>query len=396
MTDKNIKFGEFIALMALYVALMAMSIDTILPALSIIGNEFGVTNENHAQYIIGVLFLGFTFGQIFYGPLADSFGRKKTVYVGVIIFIIGNILCTHTEEFSLMLLGRFLQGFGAASPRIMAVAITRDLYKGREMARVISFIMTIFLIIPVVAPSFGQSILFVASWKTIFNIFLLAAVIIMIWTYFRLPETLKKTDIKKFNFKVIIQDFSIVLKNKITLGYATCAGLIFGALTGYLISSRQIFQDYFETGELFPLYFAASAISLGIASLINSAIVRKYGMRLICEIGIIATIAMSAIFLPLSFMQDQMPLWVFMIYILITFFCLGLQFGNLNALAMEPMGHYAGTASSVVGFISSGVSVATGTLIGQSYNNTLHPMFIGFLILSSFSFMILKLLKKEN
>lgn len=392
---KKIPFAEFIGLMALYVALMAMSIDTILPALSIIGRELNVIDENHTQYIIGILFLGFTFGQIIYGPISDSFGRRFTIYAGLVIFIIGNILSINAENYSMMLLGRFLQGFGAASPRITSMAVIRDLYKGREMARVMSFIMTVFIIIPVIAPSIGQAILLVTSWRVIFRIFLVAAIIALFWTYFRLPETLKTQDIKPFNLPTIWNDFCIVISNKITLRYTICAGLVFGALIGYLNCSRQIFQDYFHTGESFPLYFALSALSIGAASIVNSMIVRRYGMKLICHYALLVTIIMSAIFLILSMQENQMPIWQFMTYMIVVFFCMGLLFGNLNALAMEPMGHYAGIASSVVGALSSGISVIIGTLIGQSYNQSLIPMFAGFLLLS-ISSLVLSLRLKDK
>lgn len=355
-----------------------------------------MVGENKTQYVIGILFLGFTFGQIIYGPLADSFGRKSTVYMGLAIYMIGNILSLTADNFAMMLFGRFLQGFGAASPRITSVAIIRDLYKGREMARVMSFIMTVFIIIPVIAPSIGQAILLVASWRVIFMIFLVASLIAILWTHFRLPETLKKADARPFNLKTILHDFRIVISNKITLGYAICAGLVFGALIGYLNSSRQIFQDYFGVGKAFPLYFAISALSIGAASILNSLIVRRFGMKIICHYALIITMIISVIFLPISIQVDQMPIWLFMIYMLITFFCVGLLFGNLNALAMEPMGHYAGIASSVVGALSSAISAFIGTMIGQAYNNSVTPMIAGFLLLSSCSFSLMLWVKSKD
>jgi DHA1 family bicyclomycin/chloramphenicol resistance-like MFS transporter len=377
--------------MALYVALMAMSIDMILPALSLMGKEFGVADENKMQYVIGVLFLGFTFGQIIYGPLADSFGRKPTIYIGLFIFVIGDILSIISHDFRIMLIGRFLQGFGAASPGIVSMAVIRDLYKGREMARVMSFIMTIFIIIPVIAPSIGQAILLIASWRVLFEIFLSAALIATIWTFLRLPETLKPQDVRPFNLPTIWKDFCTVISNKITLGYTICAGLVFSALIGYLTSSRQIFQDYFQVGDLFPLYFGISALSIGASSIINSAIVRKYGMKLICHHALIVMIAMSVLFLALSiFQSNQILLWQFMIFAVITFFCLGMLFGNLNALAMEPMGHVAGVASAVIGCLSSGISVIVGSAIGQAYNNSLTPMILGFLLLTIAAFILQK------
>lgn len=390
-------FIEFVTLMALYVAIMALSIDMILPALFIMGQEFGVTDKNQMQYVIGILFLGFTCGQIIYGPVSDSFGRKPAIYIGLIIFTIGTILSLTATSFHTMLIGRFLQGLGAASPRTTGIAIIRDLYKGREMARVMSFVMTIFILIPIIAPSLGQLILLVASWRVLFIIFLATGLIAMTLTFFRLPETLKQQDIRPFNAKAIWGDFCKVISNKITLGYTICAGLAFGAMIGYLTSSRQIFQDYFQVGELFPLYFGTSALSIGIASFTNSMIVRRLGMKVICHHALMVMMTMSALFLPLVILQGStVPLWQFMIYILITFFFIGLLFGNLNTLAMEPMGHLAGIASAVVGSLSSGISAVIGTVIGQSFNNTLVPMVTGFLLLTIAAFILQVWLGKRD
>lgn len=392
--QKSIPFPEFVTLMALYVALMAMSIDMILPALSLIGQEFKIFDENQTQYIISTLFLGFTFGQLIYGPISDSYGRKFTIYIGLILLIIGDILCLISNNFELMLIGRFMQGFGAASPRITSMAVIRDCYKGKEMARVMSFIMTVFIIIPVIAPSVGQAILFVHSWRVMFEIFLAAGLIAAIWTYFRLPETLKKKDIKPFNIKTISKDLRIVIKNKTTMIYTICAGLVFGALIGYLTSSRQIFQEYFGTGKLFSLYFGLGALSIGISSIVNSMIVRRSGMKLICQRALIVMILVSLLFIIVSILEDsQIPLWQFMIFVFIIFFCVGLLFGNLNALAMEPMGHLAGIASTVIGCVSSAISVVIGTLIGQFYNGTPIPLISSYLLLTSVAFILQRQVK---
>lgn len=383
--------------MALYVALMAMSIDMVLPSLFLMGKEFGITDQNQMQYVIGILFLGFTFGQIIYGPVADSFGRKPTVYFGLIIFAVGNILSITAQDYSTMLFGRFLQGFGAASPRIVSIAIIRDLYKGRDMAQVMSFIMTIFIIIPVIAPSIGQALLMVVSWRFLFGIFLAAAIIATIWTFTRLPETLKKEDVRPFNLPSIWKDFLVVVSNKYALGYTICTGLVFSALVGYLTSCRQIFQDYFQVGKLFPIYFGISALSIGASSIVNSMIVKKYGMKLICRNALILMMFMSALLIFISIsQQQQLHLWQFMIFAIVNFFAVEMLFGNLNALAMEPMGHVAGVAAAVTGFLSSGISAIIGSAIGQSYNNTLTPIFCDFLLLTSAALFLQLWLEKKK
>lgn len=400
-TKKTVSLAEFIALMALFVSLTAMSIDMVLPALSLIGTDLGVSDGNHTQYIISSLFVGFTVGQLVTGPMADSFGRKFVVYLGLSVFIVGSILCLIASDFSIMLFGRLLQGIGAAAPRNISLTMTRDKYQGRDMARVSSFVMAIFILVPVLAPSFGQAILFFVSWRFIFGIFLIAALITTALTYFRLPETLKPEDKKPFSIKSILHGASKVIGNKTTLGYTICAGLIFGALVGYLNLSRQIFQDYYQVGARFSLYFSVSAISIGVSSIFNSTIVKRYGMNLICHYALLVMIITTALFLIFFFwlpeqQLEQIPIWAFMTYITIIFFCLGLLFGNLNAMAMEPMGHFAGIASGIIGSLSSAISVVIGTIIGQSYNNTLQPLIIGFLILSITSFTLQHFLPKTS
>jgi len=400
-TDKVVSLGEFIALMAMFVSLTAMSIDMVLPALSLIGTELNAGDGNHTQYIISSLFVGFTLGQLVTGPIADSFGRKFAVYLGLAIFIIGSALCLVSTSFPIMLVGRSLQGLGAAAPRIISLTMTRDKYQGRDMARVSSFVMAVFILVPVIAPSFGQAILFFVSWRFIFGIFLIAALSITALTYFRLPETLKLEDKKPFSVKAIWHGTCKVMSNKTTLGYTICAGLIFGALVGYLNLSRQIFQDYYQVGARFSLYFSVSAISIGASSIFNSAIVKRYGMRLICHYALLIMIVVTTLFLIFFFWisnqsLEQVPIWAFMGYITIIFFCLGLLFGNLNAMAMEPMGHFAGIASGIIGSLSSAISVIIGTVIGQSYNNSLQPLIIGFLALSIAAFTLQHFLPKSG
>lgn len=378
-----IGFAEFVTLMALYMAITALSIDTVLPALSLIGDELKISHINHSQYVISFLFLGLTVGQIIYGPLADSFGRKKSVYAGMSLFLAGCALSYISHSFELMLAGRFLQGMGAAATRIVSVAIVRDTFHGREMARVMSFAMAIFIFVPAIAPTIGEIILSFASWHSIFLLFMLVACIIISWTHFRIIETLKPEDKRPFELRSIAVGIAVALRTKITLCYTICAGLIFGTLVGFISSARQIFQDYYHAGEKFALYFALTAMTIGAASIVNSQIVRHLGMRRIASYGLLGMIVSSAAFLAALALQGfHAPLWQFMLYMPSAFFFLGLLFGNFNALAMEPMGHMAGIGSAVVGCLSSAISLVLGTLIGQAYNDTLIPLTLGFLSLS--------------
>lgn len=389
MGEKKIPFGEFIVLMAMMMSVTALSIDTILPAMGHMASELGAKTENQAQYIISFLFLGFTFGQIIYGPLSDSYGRKSVIYAGLEIFIFGTVLCLMSTNFTLMLVGRLLQGFGVASTRTISVAMIRDLYHGREMARIMSIIMAVFIIVPAIAPSIGQAIIFYSHWRMIFVMYLIVAVLVLVWMFFRLEETLKPQFRKDFSFKTIAHGVKEVVKDPITRGYTICAGLVFGALVGYLTCAQQIFSEYFHAGDYFAAYFAMLALSLGAASILNSAIVRRFGMRRISHYALIAVIAIGLVLCALEIISGHhMPLWQFMMCAMGIFFFMGLLFGNLNAAAMEHMGHIAGVASAVIGAVSSAISVAAGSMIGQFYDGTILPLGIGFVCLATVSFCV--------
>lgn len=395
-SQRIISFREFVLLSAMLMAITAMSIDTILPALPYIGSALRVADPNHAQYVVSFLFLGFTSGQILYGPFSDSFGRKPTIYAGFFFFILGSLLCLTAASFPMMLAGRLLQGFGAAAPRVVSISIARDLYVGRDMARVMSFVMAVFIFVPVIAPSIGEGILWIASWHWIFVLFIAMAVIAGAWVFFRLPETLHAEDKRPFAINAIWAGMKEVFKNKTTMIYTVCAGFVFAGLIGYISSVQQVFQDYFQVGKMFPLYFAVSALSIGAASLVNSAIVRRFGMHLLSFWALVAMIAASALFLVYCLSVPRVPLIAFMLYAPSLFFAVGLLFGNLNAMAMEPMGHQAGIASAVIGCISSAISVALGTIIGQSFNDTLIPLVTGFLVMSAASFLLLSYESRKN
>jgi MFS transporter, DHA1 family, multidrug resistance protein len=375
-------FSEFITLMAMMVSITALSLDAVLPILSVVGEELSLKDDNQAQYIIGTLLFGLTLGQLLYGPLADSFGRKLSVYIGLLIFVGGSILSFSATSFSVMLIGRFLQGFGAAAPRISSIAIVRDRFTGREMARVMSFVMAVFIFVPVIAPALGELVLSISHWRMIFALFVAMAVFIAAWMTLRLPETLKPHDRHPFNLKEIVKSLKIVVANKQTLGHTVSAGLVFSCLIAYLSCARQIYQDYYHTGHLFAFYFALSALSVGVASLINSAIVRRLGMHRISRFALIVLIGVSTLFLVANLIvSDQVPLSYFMLFAVLAFFTLGLLFGNLNAMAMEPMGHQAGIASSIIGALTSAISTVLGGLVGQAYDMTLIPLTLGFLVM---------------
>ena len=372
------------------VSLVALSIDSMLPALPEIGRDLGVQRENDNQLIISMLFLGMAMGQIVYGPLSDSTGRKPAIYLGFGLFMVGCILCLFATNFTIMLTGRVLQGAGAAGPRIVTTALIRDQYKGPAMARVMSFVMAVFILVPVFAPALGQGILIVAHWRAIFGLFLLLALIAVIWFAFRQPETLPIDRRIPFSLARIMTAVSTVFASRPALGNALAMGFVFGTFIGYLSSTQQIFQIQYGLGTRFPLFFAILALSIGCAALLNGRLVLRFGMRplSIWSLRILSTL--SAVFWIIAYARaGHPPLWLLMTYLIITFLCIGVLFGNLNALAMEPLGHIAGVGASVVATLSTFISLILGTVIGQSYNGTILPLVAGFAVLSALSLIIM-------
>lgn len=387
----SLKFMESVALIAMMMSLAALSIDAVLPALPVIGNELGVQHQNANQLIISLLFLGMSAGQIIYGPLSDATGRKPAIYTGFVIFISGTLLSLFATCFTTMLTGRVLQGLGAASTRIVSIAIVRDQYEGQKMARVMSFVMTVFILIPILAPALGQLMLDVSGWRSIFGLFLSLSLFSLSWFTLRLPETLKKEKRTPFTIKRIIAAVSEILGIRQAFAYTIVSGLVFGSFLGYLNSSQQILQVLYGLGERFPLYFGMLAIAFGAATLMNSKLVMIFSMQQLVLRAMQFLVVCSAIYFLVALSQNGYPpLWSFILYLMPLFFAIGILFGNLNALAMEPLGHIAGIGASTVGSISTFTALVIGTVIGQSYNGTILPLVLGFLLLGTASLGVMR------
>ena len=375
-------------------SLVALSIDAMLPALPEIGRDLGVQRDNDNQLIISLLFLGLAGGQLIYGPISDRTGRKPAIYAGYGLFIIGCLLSLLATSFPMMLVGRVIQGIGVAGPRIVTIALVRDQYEGRAMARVMSFVMTVFILVPIIAPAVGQGLLLVAHWRAIFGLYLGLALMTGLWFALRQPETLSPDRRIPFSWRRIAAAIREILANRIAFGYTLAAGLVSGAFIGYLNSAQQIFQDQYKLGPQFPLYFAILALSLGSASFLNARLVMRYGMRPLSSRSLLAMAGFSILFGAIAYvLAGHPPLWALMTYFLLTFFCVGILFGNLNALAMEPLGHIAGVGAAVVGALSTLISLLLGTLIGQGYNGTVLPLVGGFMILSIASGIVMRWIK---
>lgn len=384
---------EFIVMMAVLMSVVAISIDAMLPALGVIGKALEITHPNQAQYIISSIFIGMAIGQLICGPLSDALGRKKVLYGGLSLYLAGSAICLASTNIGIMLIGRFIQGLGVAGPYISCMSIIRDKFSGRLMAKVMSLVMMIFIMIPVIAPALGQTIIMLSSWQYIFVLYIFYALGIMAWITFRLEETLPPQQRVPFRLSTIIAGTKTVLTNRQTIAYTTCMGCMFGALIGDLNSAQQIFQVQFGVGEMFVVYFGLQALAFGVSSLMNSRWVERLGMRYICLRALTVMSASSIIFLAIHFIVP-IQFWMFFVYGVILLLCVGLLFGNLNALALEPMGHIAGIASAIIGALSNFIAIPIGTVIGQLYDGTLIPMVTGFSILG-ISALVIMILARE-
>ena len=380
---------EFISLMAVMAALDAFSIDGIMPALSQIDTDLGITVENHRQYVITFLFLGFSIGVLIYGFLADQFGRKWPTLAGYSIFIVGTLSCIFADNFSLLLAGRLMQGLGAAGPYVLSIAIVRDLYKGREMARIMSLIMMIFIGVPIIAPFIGQTIMWISSWRGIFVVLALFALLSMLWFSIRQKETLSFDKRVPLSVSVISRSIGEILTNRQTLSYLLGLGAVSGAFIAYLSTGQQVFQEIYGLGAKFPIVFASLASTFGVSSWFNSRWVESIGAARLVHRALLGVIAVSILFLLLYlWWQDSPPLWGYIAYMAAVMFCFGLLFGNMTSLALEPMGHIAGSASSVVSSFSTLLSILLAMLIGSQLNTNVYPIVIGFALLAGVAWIL--------
>lgn len=388
---------EFVALMAALMSLVALSIDAMLPALSQIGESLGTENPNENQLIISTIFLGMSLGLMIYGPLSDSYGRKNSLFLGIAIFLVGTVISLFSADFTIMLVGRVLQGFGAASCRVVSMAMIRDKFEGPEMGKIMSLIMMVFIMVPALAPSVGQSILLFAEWRAIFQFIFVFGLASALWLHFRQPETLVPEKRLQFSASVIGAGIMETLKNPISRNYMLAAGVVFGAFVGYLSSSQQIFQIQYGLGDLFSLYFGGLALVIGLSSFANSTLVMKFSMETLCLVSLIVFSSVSIAFYAYTQVTpDELGLIPLMGYLSVVFFCLGILFGNFNAMAVQPLGHIAGVANSVIGSIQTLLSVAIGGAIGQYYDGTAEPMILGFALCGFTTLAIVVYTQKKN
>lgn len=365
--------------MAFMTSLVALSIDAMLPALTQIGSALGSSGAHEDHLIVSLFFLGLALGQLYYGPMSDAKGRRSAILSGLVIFAIGTLICIFAESMTTMLVGRVVQAFGVSGPRIASIALIRDQYAGEAMAKVMSFIMMVFILVPMIAPVFGQAILIWFSWHHIFTSFLLIGSALGLWFFMRQPETLLSENRIPFSWPTLWQSCRFILTHREVMGFTVAMGCVFGAFLAYLSASQTLFQDIYQTGELFPLYFAILAFSIGFASFINGHLVMRLGMHKLSRWALIGVISCALILLVQALYFDGLPpLWSFVSTLFFTFFFVGILFGNLNSMAMEPLGKLAGIGAAIIGSLSSSFSVPIAIFISSFIETSVMPIAIGF------------------
>ncbi len=390
--------AEMVVMIAGLMALNALAIDIMLPALNQIAHAVGLTaadveSDNRQQLIIFSYVLGFGAPQLLWGPITDRFGRRGPLFISLIGYIVMAVFCITIREFHLLLASRFIQGVFSSGARLVAVSIVRDLYAGRQMARFMSLVMTIFMIVPIIAPAFGQVILFVAPWEWIFGVLAIFGVIMLAWTYLRLPETLLPGNRRPLNVLNALGAYSEVIRTPVTFGYMCASGIVFGALFSFIASSQQVFVEVFgRTGD-FAFWFAGIAGMLACANFTNSRLVEKVGMRRISHTALVLFTLLAGVSAISTILFGE-NLYRFYPLFMVTFACFGLMGSNFSALAMEPLGKIAGTASAAYGFATTTVSSLIGMAIGLAYDKSTVPLMTGFVCLGLAALVVVLITEK--
>jgi MFS transporter, DHA1 family, multidrug resistance protein len=384
---------EFVALVATLFASIALSIDAMLPALPQIAAELSPDNTNLAQLVITSFVFGMGVGTLFMGPLSDAFGRKSVILCGLLFYSLAALTCVVAPSLNTLLAARVLQGLGASAARVVAIAMVRDQFQGREMARVMSFVMMIFTLVPAVAPLMGAGVITFAGWREIFIVYVLFAALAALWLWSRQPETLPAAARRPLVLRALWTSLGDVFSHRIVIISIAAQALTSGMLFGTLSSMQGIFEQRFERAETFPLWFAFIALASMFGALVNARIVMRVGMRRVVIATYGAMVALTLAILgmnALGFLPEGLIFGLHILWSVCLFAMMSLTMGNLNALAMEPLGHVAGLAASVITAISTVASVLLAVPIGQLFDGTAIPLMTGVAIYAGMALLVVR------
>jgi MFS transporter, DHA1 family, multidrug resistance protein len=380
MALRPLKTTEFVLLCSAMISLTSFSIDGILPAFRQISHDFELVDIADTQYLISLFFLGMVIGELFVGAISDAIGRKKTIAGGLLIFCIGTLVAMNATSMETILIGRFIQGVGVSGSKVVTRALVRDLYEGEAMARIMSFVMMVFILVPMIAPAVGQVIANAFGWQAIFLAYLIMATGLIFWMGLRQPETLAVADRLPLSGPILLRNALAIFTHRRVLTCAISAGLIFSGTLVYLSFAPTMFFDLYGIDDDFPLYFAILALPIGLSSFLNGKLVMRYGMYRLCMLGLFMMIFVNAAFWITAFAYEGVPpFWLFMSMFFASFGCIGLLFGNINAMGMQSLGRVAGLGSSLMFSLSSLVAVGASVFWGQFYNQTVGPVILAYL-----------------
>lgn len=387
---------EFIALMASLMSLVSLAMDALLPALGVIEKSLSITTPSQSQMLITMTFLGLGIGQLISGPLSDSVGRKPVIYIGFFIFIVASFISTQAQSVEMMLIGRLLQGVGLSAPKTISVAMVRDSASGDHMARVMSFVTVVFILVPAIAPAYGKLLLDSSGWKSIFYSQIVIAILVSIWFAFRQRETLHDEYRIKLKAKLFVEGAKYFAQSRQAMFYTVVLGFMSGAFLVFLSTAQNILGTQFDMEDQFPMLFAIVAASIGASTLLNGMLVVRFGMRRLVMFASVSFSAIALLYVVLFSGAGNPSIYTLMIFLVVLFLNFGFIFGNLSALAMEPLGKIAGIGAAINGFLSTVIAVPVASIIGAYITDTALPLFAGFAISGTLSILLISIYRILN
>ncbi|QZT37141.1 multidrug effflux MFS transporter [Halosquirtibacter xylanolyticus] len=378
MNNSKIKQIEFIAMMASLMALSSLSMDALLPAVNVIGESIGATSQTQGQQLVTMMFLGLGVGQLFTGALSDAMGRKPVIYMGFALFSLASIASIFSPNYEVMIISRFIQGFGVSAPKAVSIAIVRDSYSGDRMAKIMSFISVVFIIIPTVAPSYGMFFLKWFGWQSIFTSQIVFAVIVCLWIAARQYETLPLDERTPFKFTALVRSIRYFFGQKESVLYTVALGMLTGAFLVFLSTAQNILGVQYGLEEMFPKLFALVAMAMGVSTLMNGFVVEKIGAGKLISISSLFFTLISLLYIFIFYGEGNPPIKVLLFFLVLQFSTMGFLFGNLSSLAMEPLGKIAGMGAAINGSLSTVIAVPIASFIGYYVVDTTYPLFVGF------------------